>query len=483
MAGLSCEDIDKSEQPTARTRRPPGRSASPAARRSATTSTCRPPRRGSRRPARSRRTPRRGASRSPPPTPGTRPPWQSSGSVAVDVAQGTQTISFAAPARGTAGGSTTLSATGGASANAVVFSLDPSSGRGPAGCQVTPVSYTGAGNCVIDANQAANADYSAAPQVTQTILVRSATTTTAVTVCSSRSTAPTCATPPPARPRTALPLGLPWGGGRQLRHQLRRRHGHGQRGHRSAPAAATTTTTSGTTTSGTSTSGRQGGTTTAGTGTAGTGTAGTGTAGTTTAGTGTAGTGTPRDDDDHWDGQATSARRREQANAHEPVASGWAYGGRNRHGHQRQVVRRRGEGPLRDAYPPGSRSSPPRGSSHVCRLAAGRWLSRGRRRQGPRPVVNQTISPTGKRNRARRRLLRRNSRSTTDWRRLQHRYGVDHFIDGSRWTNRSIPTPGVRGSPSSLSSHSRHQRSPQLRGPGFQIPRELDEPDASRETA
>ena len=105
----------------------------------------------------------------------------SSGSVVVDVSQGTQTISFTAPARGTAGGSTTLSASGGASANAVVFSLDPSSEAGACTLPGDTVRYTRAGNCVIDANEAANADYPAAPQVTQTILVRSATTSTAVT--------------------------------------------------------------------------------------------------------------------------------------------------------------------------------------------------------------------------------------------------------------------------------------------------------------
>ncbi len=105
----------------------------------------------------------------------------SSGSVAVDVAQGTQTISFTAPAHGTAGHTTTLSASGGASPNAVVFSLDPSSGAGVCTLSGETLRYTRAGNCVIDANQAANDDYSAAPQVTQTIVVRSATTTTAVT--------------------------------------------------------------------------------------------------------------------------------------------------------------------------------------------------------------------------------------------------------------------------------------------------------------
>jgi hypothetical protein len=38
------------------------------------------------------------------------------------------------------------------------------------------VSFTSAGSCVIDANQAGDANYSAAPQVQQTITVQSATT-------------------------------------------------------------------------------------------------------------------------------------------------------------------------------------------------------------------------------------------------------------------------------------------------------------------
>ena len=84
-----------------------------------------------------------------------------------------QSISFTAPASGTAGGSATLSATGGGSGNPVVFSVDPASGPGVCTVSGTTVTYTAAGNCVIDANQAGTGTYAAAPQVQQTITVSS----------------------------------------------------------------------------------------------------------------------------------------------------------------------------------------------------------------------------------------------------------------------------------------------------------------------
>ncbi len=60
-------------------------------------------------------------------------------------------------------------ATGGASGNPVTFSIDPSAGAAPSsGATVT---FTGAGTCVIDANQAGNTNYIAAPQVQQSITV------------------------------------------------------------------------------------------------------------------------------------------------------------------------------------------------------------------------------------------------------------------------------------------------------------------------
>ncbi len=92
----------------------------------------------------------------------------------ITVGQAAQTISFTAPATGTVGGSDTLTATGGGSGNPVVLSVDSTSGSGVctvSGTNGTTVNYLAAGSCVIDANQAGNADYAAAPEVTQTITV------------------------------------------------------------------------------------------------------------------------------------------------------------------------------------------------------------------------------------------------------------------------------------------------------------------------
>ena len=85
-----------------------------------------------------------------------------------------QAINFTPPTVGIAGTSDTLSATGGASGNPVVFSVDPSSGAGVcsvSGIDGTTLSYVEAGTCVIDANQAGNASYAAAPTVTGDITV------------------------------------------------------------------------------------------------------------------------------------------------------------------------------------------------------------------------------------------------------------------------------------------------------------------------
>jgi hypothetical protein len=79
-----------------------------------------------------------------------------------------QSISLTAPASGTVRGSGALSATGGGSGNPVVFS----SGSGTCRVSGTTVTYTAAGRCVVDANQAGNARYADAPQVQRTITVR-----------------------------------------------------------------------------------------------------------------------------------------------------------------------------------------------------------------------------------------------------------------------------------------------------------------------
>jgi Protein kinase domain/Bacterial Ig-like domain (group 3)/IPT/TIG domain len=82
-----------------------------------------------------------------------------------------QSITFTAPASGTVGDSATLAATGGGSGNPVMFSVD-NPGAGVCTVSGDTVTYTAAGSCVIDANQAGNATWAAAPMVQGTITVR-----------------------------------------------------------------------------------------------------------------------------------------------------------------------------------------------------------------------------------------------------------------------------------------------------------------------
>ena len=89
----------------------------------------------------------------------------------VTVTQAGQAISVTAPATGVVGKTATLAATGGGSGNPVTFTVDPASGTGVCAVTGTTVAYTAAGDCVIDANQAGNANYAPAPQVTATITV------------------------------------------------------------------------------------------------------------------------------------------------------------------------------------------------------------------------------------------------------------------------------------------------------------------------
>jgi hypothetical protein len=102
------------------------------------------------------------------------PQQTASQALSITVAQGAQAISFTAPATGTAGHSAALTATGGGSGNPVVFTVDASSGAGVctvSGADGSTVNYAAAGSCVIDANQAGNANYTAVPQVQQIITV------------------------------------------------------------------------------------------------------------------------------------------------------------------------------------------------------------------------------------------------------------------------------------------------------------------------
>jgi sugar lactone lactonase YvrE len=89
------------------------------------------------------------------------------------VSQAPQAINFTQPTTPvvfSTGLTVTLTATGGASGNAIVFTLDASS-TATGSVSGNIVTVTSAGNLVVDANQAGNADYSAAPQVQRTVLV------------------------------------------------------------------------------------------------------------------------------------------------------------------------------------------------------------------------------------------------------------------------------------------------------------------------
>jgi Putative Ig domain/NHL repeat len=110
----------------------------------------------------------------------------------ITVGKGVQAITFTStrPANPTIGGTYQVSATGGGSGNPVVFSIDSSSTTGA--CTISAgglVSFTGAGTCVVDGDQAGDANYVAAPQVSQSLTV--AKVTQAITFTSTPAANPT----------------------------------------------------------------------------------------------------------------------------------------------------------------------------------------------------------------------------------------------------------------------------------------------------
>jgi hypothetical protein len=100
-------------------------------------------------------------------------PQQQQSLTIASAAKTPQTIAFTStpPTNPTVGGGYTVTATGGASGNAVTFSIDLSSATGACAISGATVSLTGAGECLIDANQAGNANYTAAPQAQQTLSI------------------------------------------------------------------------------------------------------------------------------------------------------------------------------------------------------------------------------------------------------------------------------------------------------------------------
>jgi virginiamycin B lyase len=88
------------------------------------------------------------------------------------IGQASQAITFTSipPASPKFGSTYPVSATGGGSGNPVTFGIN-SEGLGPCVISGSTVTFIGAGSCIIDANQAGNADYQAAPTAQQTITV------------------------------------------------------------------------------------------------------------------------------------------------------------------------------------------------------------------------------------------------------------------------------------------------------------------------
>lgn len=91
----------------------------------------------------------------------------------VVVRPGSQAITFKAPASGVVGKSVVLSATGGASAHPVVFSVDPTSAGvcAVSGVNNTTLTFTASGDCVVYADQDGGPNYNPAPRVSRTIPV------------------------------------------------------------------------------------------------------------------------------------------------------------------------------------------------------------------------------------------------------------------------------------------------------------------------
>jgi hypothetical protein len=95
------------------------------------------------------------------------------------VGKASQTITFTVPSSGTVNGSASLSPTA-SSGLTVTLSVDGTTTNDACSISGDTASYLHAGSCVIDANQAGDADYLAATQVHQTIAVGKATTRTAL---------------------------------------------------------------------------------------------------------------------------------------------------------------------------------------------------------------------------------------------------------------------------------------------------------------
>jgi hypothetical protein len=101
----------------------------------------------------------------------------------IAVGQGAQTITFAPLASpATVGDEQSLTAVGGASGNPVDFTVAPTTTGSACSISGTTLSFDDAGSCVVVADQGGNADYTAAPEVSQTVTVGLASTSVSVTL-------------------------------------------------------------------------------------------------------------------------------------------------------------------------------------------------------------------------------------------------------------------------------------------------------------
>jgi streptogramin lyase len=99
------------------------------------------------------------------------------------------TITSTPPAPPTVGGTYVVTATGGGSGNPVLFSIDTSSSTGACSVAGSTVSFTGVGSCVIDADQAGNATFAVATEVSQSLTIQQAPPTcpSAASACQSQA--------------------------------------------------------------------------------------------------------------------------------------------------------------------------------------------------------------------------------------------------------------------------------------------------------
>jgi hypothetical protein len=104
------------------------------------------------------------------------------------------TFTSTAPSGATVGSTYKVTATGGGSGKPVTFSIDGSSTSGACSLSGSTVSFKAAGTCVVDANQAGNASFSAAPQVQQSFMIGAATVVLTAQAITFTSTAPSGAT-------------------------------------------------------------------------------------------------------------------------------------------------------------------------------------------------------------------------------------------------------------------------------------------------